>query len=265
MGKTSFTGPILGNADSGGGVFRDAPIELVNKFSNQAYFNDFISQSDFQDDVTAGSHPDWTDTVIGTVTATPDIVTVNGMSLLDIEGDVAAEGHVLQHVNEAWQASAGRVITFEAVVGQTDGNDCDWFIGIGETLTTFMGTNGTLSGSAVNYAGFHLLGSDADGIVDCVAKGASGAELAAGVANTVALADSTITTGVPVNFHRYGVRITGVSTVEFFFDGRKVQGGSVAVDFDDASAITLCAVSGAANGSTYVDYVATSQTRLPVA
>jgi len=259
MGKTAFTGPILGNADSGGGLWKDAPIELVNRFSNQYYFNDFASLGDFD----YAQNLDWDVSAIGTVTATPDITLTDGLSLLDIEGDLAAEGHVIQLEGESWMPAADRVITFEALVGQTDGNDMDFFVGIGETLDTFMGTDGTIGAAAVGYAGFHLLGSDADGIVDCVAEGGSGGATIFGAANSTALTDSTITSGLMVGFHRYGVRITGTSQVEFFFDGRFVQGGSVAAVFDDALTITLCAVSGAANDSLYVDYVALNQTRLP--
>jgi hypothetical protein len=259
MGKTAFTGPILGNADSGGGLWKDAPIELVNRFTNQWYFNDFASLGDFD----YANNLDWDVTAIGVVTATPDITLTDGLTLLDIEGDASAEGHVVQLEGESWQPAADRVIQFEALVGQTDGDDMDFFVGVGETLDTFMETGGTIAAGAVGYAGFHLLGSDNDGIVDCIAEGGSGAATNFGVANTVALADSTITGGLMTNFHRYGVRITGTTQVEFFFDGRYVQGGSVAAAFDDALTITICGVSGAANDSLYVDYVAINQTRLP--
>ena len=264
MGTTRFSGPVLGSTDSSGGTFENFPVGLVSNVNADVYFNDFLAGTSY---ITAGSPldltNDWVATDIGTVTAVCSITNDTGNSLLLMNTDAADnEGHVLQYANEFLWPIAGRSIAFEALVGVADANDMDVYIGVGETLTTFMGGDGTISGSAVNYAGFHILQSEGTGIASCVAKGGSGSAVDAGNASSATVGDATYTTGTLTNYHRYGVRINGTSHVEFFFDGSKVQETVLDTAFDDATTITLCSVgSGATSDITSVDYVIAGQTR----
>ena len=264
MGTTRFSGPVLGSSESSGGVFKDLPIGLVSGVTADVYFNDFNAGTDF---VSAGSPldltNDWTSTDIGTVTAECSLFVDGGATLLLMNTDAANdEGKVLQYANESVWPIADRTIAFEALVGVADADDMDVYIGVGETLTTFMGTDGTISGSAVNYAGFHILQSEATGIASCVAKGGSGSAVDAGNASSVTVGDATYTSGTLTNYHRYGIRIEDTTKVSFYFDGRKVQETTLSTAFDDATTITLCSVgSGATADITSVDYVALAQTR----
>ena len=264
MGTTRFSGPVLGSSESSGGTFEDLPIGLVSDFNAEVYFNDFLAGTSY---ITAGSPLDltnnWVATDIGTVTAVVSITNDTGNSLLLMNTDAADnEGHVLQYANEFVFPIADRTIAFEALVGVADADGMDMYVGVGETLTTFMGADGTISGSAVNYAGFHILASEATGIASCVTKGGSGSEVDAGNASSLTVGDATYTSGTLTNYHRYGVRIEGTDVVKFYFDGRKVQETTLSTAFDDATTITLCSVgSGATSDITSVDYVAVAQTR----
>jgi len=264
MGTTRFSGPILGSSDSSDGLFLDLPVGLVSDFTADVYFNDFNSGTSY---VTAGSSLDltneWESTDIGTVTAECSLFVDGGLTLALINTDAADnEGKVLQYRNEMVWPIAGRRIAFEALVGVADADDMDVYIGIGETLTTFMGTTGAISGSAVNYAGFHILQSEGTGIASCVARGGSGSAVDAGNASSATVGDSTHTSGTLTNFHRYGIRIEDTTIVKFYFDGVKVQETALSTGFDDATTITLCSVgSGATADITAVDYVALAQTR----
>lgn len=253
MGKTAFTGPIYGNADSNGGVFDGLPIELVNQANAQVFFEDFSVAEDF-----VGTK--WTTTDVGTTTATPSIAQDFGRSLLAMNVDAAAnEGHVVQLRNDIFKPAANRVIAFEALYGIVRPTFMDVFIGVSPTDTDFLGTNGTISGSAANYAGMHLLASEGTGIPSMVARGASGSASNVGALSPALSAVDVI---AETGFFRFGLRIEGTSIVKFYHNRKLIGEVSVAVAFADSITPTIASLGGgSATDITFVDYVAMSQTR----
>jgi hypothetical protein len=154
--------------------------------------------------------------------------------------------------------TASRVIAFEARVNFNDVDDADWFVGLGETDTTFIEAAGTIAANgADNHIGFHHLIADA-GIADLSYAGTAvanqGDATALGVA-AAALSDDT--------WYRFGVRLEGTTDVQFFIDGIAVSAVTTSgTAFADGLVPTFGFISNGNAVTMNIDYFIMAATRL---
>lgn len=266
---------IAADVRSGGGLFRGttvlntntanthvqgSPIDLVSRRDTMTYFTDFLSVSDASA---------WTATEIGTC---DDAAVVNdGLNgIYRATHDTANEGFgSIQPIgagNPAGYlvAAAGRVIVFEARVSITDVSNGDWYIGLGEPDSTFLSLAGALLDvGGDNHAGFHHLVADA-GVPTLSAAGTALAnvesiEYGAGVSRAgYTLPVPTLT---DATYHKYGIRIEGTTSIEFYVDDYLVGIQELATAFDTEMCPTFANIANGTEQAMDIDYVLVTQTR----
>ena len=274
-----------GSKDSGGGLFRGGylgsginatsgadtvqqptktpgvPIDAVSRRETMVYFNDFLRIEDIADYVL---------TEIGTVTDGAIIPAVpNGV--LRLTHDTANEGHgSVQFTNSGvanmgafMTPAAGRIICFETRVSITDVSDGDWFIGFGEIDTTFISLAGALlANGADNHVGFHHLVADA-GVPTLSSAGVALAnvqstQLGAGLnysGNTVSATVSDAT------YHKYGIRVVGTTSIEFYLDDKLVHVRTSDNAFAEPMTPTFGNIANGTEQAMDIDYVLVTTTR----
>lgn len=243
-GNTHVRGGVFGTRRSQDGLLKDVSAEVNARRQRYYHFSDF----DHDEEVTRFTE---TDITAGTVA----LINAGNAGIMRLSNTTANQGiGSLQFTdaNALLIAAAGRVITFGAGVNINDVSDADWFIGLGETDTTFMSLAGALlTPGSDNMAGFHHLVADVN-TVDMVQNGAGGT-----IQNTDAIS-------LPVDdtFIEYGVRITGLQDVEFFMDGIK-QGETVITTaaMDTGMVPTFAFISNGNAVTMDVDYAWWSTTR----
>ena len=258
MGTSHFSGPLEVSQNqraSGGGMFEDAPIDALKGRSPSLYYKDFLDVNDFV------SGTNWTVTNITSGTAAIGAET-NGNIRLAATTDNQGLGSV-QHGAAASTArtlvpAASTICIFEARVAHSNWSEGDWFIGVGEYDTTFMGADGALTANGGdNHAGFHHQVADDTSFNLSVAGTAlantqnpTGLGTAAG-----ALTDD--------QYYRFGFRINGVGLIRFYIDDVPVsEWTSLTADFAEPLTPTFCMIAEGAALTMDVDYVLASQTRV---
>jgi hypothetical protein len=252
---THFEGPILGSDRSGGGLWDDLPIICSNVASAHVLINDFQTQFDEDDMVFTQLTGSGTGDIIadapgGQYQIASETINQGCGSLQFTGAETAAEGLGVP--------TAGRIIAFEARVKFSDVDNADWFVGLGETDTTFIEAAGTLAANgADNHIGFHHLLADA-GIPDLSYAGTAVANIADATRVgkiTAALSDAT--------WYRFGVRLEGTTRMQWFLDGKACSPVTISgTAFADGLVPTFGFISNGSAVTMNIDYFVMAATRL---
>ncbi len=237
-------GGIFNTRRTRGGLLEGVPTTINEQRQVYTRFLDF----DQNEDTTVG----W---VATTITGGTLALNTAGTGSLRLSHGTANQGFgSVQFADDTLllAPTAGKVITFGALVDISDVSDADWYIGLAETDTTFLEAAGTLAtNGSDNMAGFYHLVADAN-TVDMIQNGTAGT------------AQETNATALPVDntFIEYGVRITGTQNVEFYMDGIK-QGSTVITTaaMDTALVPTFAIVDNGNTVTMDIDYTWWSITR----
>lgn len=258
--STGFANQLVGDARAG--VWRDLPMPGINALYSWNYFNDFFSEADFT--LVAGSVVDWTATDVGTVSADPStfIVDDTANGILRLVADATdGDGNSVQFTGangagEFWSPAASRLLAFEARVAHSDWDAQHWFIGMAETAAPSLDGSGDLQ--ADHYVGFHHnADDDADGIPRLVAAGTNGTDI-------TETPGTTPSAGVDDAYRRFGFRVYGLDSIEWFIDGVSIHKATLASAWGTTEnlCITFDSIMQAAVADTMdIDWVAVAGTR----
>ncbi|MCP4113849.1 MAG: hypothetical protein GY737_00310 [Desulfobacteraceae bacterium] len=240
------------------------PLHLLSSTSHISYFNDFL------DGTTDLDLTSWEPIDVGTVTADPSTFIRAGVKggVLRLIGDGGAvDGNWISHTGDdglgnSVVPTANDVIVFEARVTHSDWDAHHWFVGLIEDVgaTAGMDINGDIAD--LEFVGFHHNDDDdADGIPRLVFSGGNTAEDFVApqdrFANTI-----TLTAGTDDTYRRFGIRIEGTSSIEFYIDGVYVGGETIGSAFTAPLYIGFGSTENASVADTLdIDWVFTSQTR----
>ena len=254
---THFEGPLLASNRAGRGLFDDQPLEVTAPPRASVLYHDYLNLAEEAEyvatNITSGTADIIADVANGVYRLNATTANQGLGSVQYANADNASEGVAAP--------AAGVNISFEARVSISDVSDCDWFIGLGEVDTTFMDASGALlANGADNHVGWHHTIADA-GIPDLSEAGTA-------LANQADVTQLVGTTGAAGNllqdgtYYRFGIRIEGTSTIQFFIDGRPVSArttmGTVLAD-GLVPTFTMIANGSAINMD--VDYVLVARTR----
>lgn len=260
MGRTSFSGPILGDYRSRGGLLDGFPVEFSSKATASVYFNDFLTASQDLDLTT-----EWDENDVGTQTLDPTTFirdgVANGVLRLDsdaTDGDgISLQLSISANKGQAVVPTAGRTIAFEARVTHEDWDAHHWFVGLAEDTgaTAVVDANGDMV-ATTEYVGFHHNDDDdADGIPRLIAAGGNNTEV-------TTTPSSGIRTGTNNTFRTLGLRIVGTTRIYWYIDGREVGSAALASAFTGNLYVSFGNVMNAASGDALdIDYVFSGQTR----
>ena len=247
-----FRGPLLGARDSENGLFADLPIEAVGKQTASLFHQDFHNSFDEDDwvvtDITSGTADIIQDVANGIYRLTATTANQGLGSVQWTNADAASEGIATP--------LADRVIAMEARVACNDWSDCDWYVGLGETDTTFLSNAGAiLANGGDNHIGFtHRATGDGTPIATFAGTAVANVENPTVSAGTTALTDDA--------YYRFGVRIVNTDEVRFYINGAPITAWTtMGTAFDGGMTLTFGMI---ANGSAItldVDYVTVAATR----
>lgn len=202
------------------------------------YFNDFMDEVD----VTTGDG--WTLTQVDTKgSITVEAVAAGGvLQATSATGDSADDGISAQLKNCAVLPAAGVNIWFEARAKVSDATQ-QWFLGLMAVDTTPI-ASGVIDDASDKVGFFHHAGST-DNKVSSITARTSADDATADVASVV---DDTWMT--------LGIRITGLTSVEFYVNGALVETGSTAANIPNAGmCLTLASYYESADNILSVDWV----------
>jgi hypothetical protein len=272
---------IFADVKSGGGLFRGlfsagsaapaaagathgtkipgVPADIISRREVGVYFNDFIGNADILD---------WRVTAV--VGGAADILAdyVNGAMRLVHDGtanqgpNVMFDDASVDNAASFITATADKVIAFEAAVEIDDVSSCDWYVGIAEPDSTFMGADGSIgSVGADNHAGFHHVVTNA-GVPNMSVNAATGTTQATALGSGVDFSGNTLSGSISDGTkHRYGIRIEGTQHVEFYLDGNLVHVVVPTAAYDTNMTIHFDLIDGGNTETLDVDYVMVAQTR----
>jgi hypothetical protein len=178
MGKTSFSGPVMGSSDSMGGAMVGAPIELLGRTKWVTYFNDFlIDPSDY--DVNDSWSPTTFTAGVQEISAAYDD---SGVGILRLDGGAGANQGVVTQLDgsgavgkapfgyDPSAGTSGTSVPSEAVFASRfrikDADKSSVFIGLAELHATsnVLLTNVNTLTASDNHIGFHQIATDAGAI-----------------------------------------------------------------------------------------------------
>lgn len=249
--------------------FGNLPADLLGR-------RDFVFHwLDFHDDDEVDTTNRWTLTQLTGVAGTFDKVddAPQGLAVLDVVGTTLNHGVQIQHDavgrgGELYYPGTGEshIVGWEARGSMNLALNCDWFVGIAESDTTFMTAAGVLTGD--NYMGFHhVAGSTVVRLVQC----------GTAVANGVVLANPLRSLWTPedgdTEKRRLGLRVENHTDLFWYVDGILVgrtyvgatEGAGTVVAFDDGMCHTVCLVNGddgADGAAATIDYMGSYCTRV---
>lgn len=260
MGKTAFSGPVLGDFRALGGAGELKPIEFTGRADNVFYWNDFLTVADYNatDDfsltqVSANGSADFTTSETGVLRLA--VEAANDGPIIQLDGN--STGNNLGITPAA--AVAGTSVASDAMcvfrIACRDADATDFFVGFADNpASEVLTAAGALTSD--NHAGFHLLDAN-DGVI---------LFSAAGTADTSALTTTNITTLSDDTFVELGVRVTGVNRARGYLrvaggGWRKVADITTTNNYDGRMFITMAAVGVGSGDDLDVDYIGFSKLR----
>jgi len=228
LAGTHFKGPLLGDRFAGGGLWKDAPIELVAKSKWHIYHNDFTRAADYARfnstaaaAATDAGVSDWVATEINTPTAaTTGIVNDGDRGLLLVNaGTKDASGVVTQFDGGVLGGGAyyipvaNKTIIYECRAYMLDPTAGFAAFGLGALDTSMMSSAGAITQAA---CGFQFYIPDSASLSFVTTTGGT---------NTTSTGLATVTTATPAVFgFRYTPTnvTTGTGLLEVYFNGAKV-------------------------------------------
>lgn len=180
------------------------------------YFNDYMGDID----VTTGDGFTITAVTTGGVSGVAD--EQGGVLLVDSQGNATADDGVnVQLTNCMFKPSADTTLYFEARVKMVDTGDDQYFIGLAGVDTTLIAA-GVVDDTVDKCGFFRHAASTADKISSITAR-TSAEDITADVGD---LTDDT--------YVKLGLKINGLTSVEFYVDGVLVETGSTTANIPNA-------------------------------
>jgi hypothetical protein len=264
MGKTAFSGPVLGNADSLGGAGINLPIEIINLSDNwSVYFNDFNKKSDYSTD-------DFTVTQVGatgTVTVELDalrldVTTDDDGAQVQLDGSVATGLAPIGHTPTAAVAdtSAAAQTVFGARFKIMDVSASGIFVGLAELISGGSGILADSSSSVTSdtHVGFSQQDSDNGAIIF---SAAGDDDTAADEVNGTDVMSTPLLDGIWVEV---AIRMTGAAQYEAWVKTQasttlkynKIASGTIAdSNWDKQLLPTFACLGAATTDDLWIDYV----------
>lgn len=258
---------IGGNNDAGGGVFEDLPLAAFGQSSAFSYFNDFVNPSDADIMAPVAIGAGGTTAI---ATAVENGVYKLASAVNDTGDNVQMAGVGSPNIGLCVPAAVigtdifgdpiKRVIGFEALVFGSNWTTTDWAVGVGSIGTGLDSVGAYVSGGFSAALLFHHKASFAGTPELLSDSGPSGPQTVPYTGP--ALLDAT--------WHRFGIRIVGNDTVQFYIDGKPAAANYGLLSTDLFGILSLMTPTfsfvsdGSSGASISIDYVSIAQTRRPV-
>ncbi len=233
-------------------IWGDCPLldMMLDPTVGYYYFDDFMGQT--IDPGATANNGGWTVTraTSGTIGS---VIGVGGELHLSAGATTDDQGINAQLLNCCVKPTADKTIWFEARV-QVSNIDNQVFVGLGSTQTAII-TSGALDESSASLVGFFTDVNSATTKYGTITSKAGNNDTTEDIA--VGLAATT--------WAKLGIKITGITQVEFFYDGVLVETGVTAASIADAVEMAFSLVCQSEDGSSTntlkVDWVRMAQLR----
>jgi len=255
MGDTNYSS-VSGDYGAESGAWKGFPLGSSTSSAMVATY-DFINAAELD------LSNDWVATDVGTMTLDPSVFISNdtpgGNLVLDSDATDGDGNHLqmttIGGAGEYLLPASGRTISLVFRMTHEDWSAQHWFVGIGETSTTFMDAAGDIAASLELVGFFHNGDDHTDGVPRLYAAGANNTKVTVTPSHTPAA-------GTDDTYRNMSIRIEDTDKITWYVDDVVVGTTTLASPFSSAMCLTIASVMATAVGDAMnIDLIKVGQTR----